>query len=222
MKTYKILIVLFFSLFQLTKAQTINWKSLESSRHILNTAIGWDYGLTYNVGYGFQLKTKAPIVLNAQFSIPSGEKTFDDFNSKIGVTLLLLNSPNLKGSITANGIYRKYDSPFVCMQNFGSELKGAIGYYKSKWFIAGEIGFDKAIVTHFKHSSIFRESVYSDVKDGWYEPATGGNFSYGLQTGYSFKKSDITLNIGKVLSQDFKTSPLIPFYTKIGFNYRIN
>ena len=27
------------------------------------------------------------------------------------------------------------------------------GYYQRKWFVAGEAGFDKAIVTHFKHSA---------------------------------------------------------------------
>jgi hypothetical protein len=97
-----------------------------------------------------------------------------------------------------------------------------LGYYKPKWFVAGEVGFDKAIVTYFKHSETFKETIFTDVKDGWYEPSTGGNFLYGIQTGYSFNKSDITLNIGMVTTQDFKTTPLIPYYLMLGYIHRIN
>ena len=99
-------------------------------------------------------------------------------------------------------------------------MTGVIGYYKPKWFVAVEVGFDKAIVTHFKHSENFRNN-FPDVQDGWYAP-TGGNFHYGIQTGYSFKNSDLTLTIGNFITQDFKTTPLIPYYFKLGYNYRIN
>jgi hypothetical protein len=100
-------------------------------------------------------------------------------------------------------------------------MSATIGYYKSKWFVAGEAEFDKAIITHFKHSKSYKE-IYPLVKDGWYEPATGGNFYYGLQTGYSFKKNDIYLKAGKILNQDFQTRPLIPFSVQLGFNLKIN
>ncbi len=100
-------------------------------------------------------------------------------------------------------------------------MTGVIGYYKPKWFVAGEVGFDKAIVTHFKHSENFIND-FPNTQDGWYEPSTGGNFHYGIQTGYSFKNSDLTLTIGNFITQDFKTTPLIPYYFKLGYNYRIN
>src|SRR5690606_25946338 len=113
---------------------------------------------------------------------------------------------NIKVTVMLDGIYRRFENPLVRLQNFGGEMKGSFGYYKKNWFVAGEVGFDKAIVTHFKHSDTLKENNYSDVKDGWYQPATGGNFLYGIQGGYSFKKSDITLNLGKVTTQDFKTT----------------
>ena len=69
---------------------------------------------------------------------------------------------------------------------------------------------------------IFKEKIYSNVKDGWYEPATGGNFYYGLQTGFSFKQIDLTFKIGKVISQDLKTTPLIPYNAQLGVNYKMN
>ncbi|MBR9923079.1 MAG: hypothetical protein GYB31_19805 [Bacteroidetes bacterium] len=224
MKAIKILIfiTLSFCTYQKGVSQTVNWIALEETRHILTAGIGWDYGVSFSLGYAYQLKTNVPIILTGNFMIPSGEKLFDDFNTKIGGEVLLLNAPNFKGSITFNGIYRRYENPLVRLQNFGSELKGTLGFYKPKWFVAGEVGFDKAIVTHFKHSETFKETISTAVKDGWYEPSTGGNFKYGIETGYSFNRSDITLNIGMVRTQDFKSTPLIPYYLRLGYNHRIN
>lgn len=206
---------------QQSHAQAINWNALGDSKHIVHAGVAWDYSVSYGVGYGYQVDTKMPLVLNANFSIPPGEKAFDDFKTRLGGQLLLLNKPNLKGSIALNGIYRRYENPLASLRNFGGEMKGALGYYQSKWFVAGEIGFDKAIATHFKHSESFKENIYSDVKDGWSASATGGNFLYGLQTGYSFKKYDVTFSIGNVTTQDFKATPLIPYYLTLGFNYKI-
>jgi len=217
--TIYLLLILTFH-FSTSIAQTLNWKALDSSQHIINANLGFDYSLSFGVGYAYKLNTKLPIVLNADFSMPSGEKAFDDFKSKIGGQICLLNKSNFVGSISIFGIYRKYQTNLVRLQNFGSDMKGTFGYYKPKWFVAAEVGFDKAIVTHFKHSQKFKDEIYVNVVDGWYEPATGGNFYYGLSTGYSFKKADITVNLGKVISQDFKTSPLLPFYLNLGYNYR--
>ena len=58
------------------------------------------------------------------------------------------------------------------------------------------------------------------MQDGWYEPATGGDFYYGLQGGFSMKKADITLKSGKILQQDFKSQPLLPFYGQLGLNFK--
>lgn len=202
-------------------SQTLNWSALDSTKHILNTNIGLDYSVSYGFGYGYKLNTKLPVVLNANFSVPAGENTFDDFKTKIGGQVCLLNKSKFVGSIAIFGIYRRYQTQFVTLQNFGADLKGTFGYYKTKWFVAAEMGFDKAIVTHFKHSQKYKDEIYADVVNGWYNPPTGGNFYYGVQGGYSFKKASLTMNIGKVLAQDFKTSPFLPFYFNFGLNYYV-
>jgi hypothetical protein len=107
----------------------------------------------------------------------------------------------------------------VRLQNFGSDLSGIAGYYRRQWFISGEFGFDKAIVTHFKHAKAYKDQ-FPEVVDGWYEPATGGNVYYGLQAGVSFKKHDVYVRAGKMLSQDFKTQPLLPLYGQLGYNIK--
>jgi hypothetical protein len=224
MKMIKIIAITTLSLlsFNTILSQTINWKNLkDEEKHILNVNAGWEYSFIYEIGYGYKLETKKPIIINASYSFPSGETIFDDFKTKIGgqINFYTINNFHFNASIHAS--YRRIENPLAVLQNFGCDINTTIGYYKPKWFLAGEFGIDKAIVTHFKHSNIYKE-VYPNVKNGWYEPTTGGNFNFGIQTGYSFKRSDLTVRLGKVITQDFKTSPLIPFYAQLGYNYKLD
>lgn len=217
-------ILLAISLFFLSNditAQSINWNNIENTKRIAHASFGLDYSVAYSLGYVQKLKTKIPVFLNANFSKPAGEQFLDDFKTKIGVQFLLLNQNSFKAAIIFNGIYRKYDNDLVRLQNFGSELKGNIGFYKKRWFIAADLGFDKAIVTHFKHTDKFRENVFAEVKNGWYEPATGGNFNYGALAGLSFNKLDITISTGKIIAQDFKSEPTLPLYANLGLNFKL-
>ncbi|CAD5255154.1 MULTISPECIES: hypothetical protein [unclassified Imperialibacter] len=203
-------------------SQTINWASLgKEQRHIAHAHAGFDYAFVYGVGYSRQLLSPIPILATIDFSTPVGNKVLDDFKTKIGGVADLCEFNNFHLSASVYGIYRRYENPMAVLQNFGSEFKGVFGFYQSKWFVAAEFGFDKAIVTHFEHSDAFKEN-YPEVKNGWYQPATGGNFSYGVQTGLSFDGVDALFRIGKVVTQDFKSSPTIPFYAEFGTNIKIN
>lgn len=200
-------------------AQTINWKN-NNHNSLVNVGVGLEYGSVYNIGFGQKIEIgKIPIIVNTEISIPFGEKKIDDFKTKIGGIVRVLKINNINIGIKVQGIFRVYNNDFVRILNFGSDFSTTIGYYRPKWFVSTEVGFDKAIVSHFKHTDLYK-SNFPDVVDGWYEPSTGGNFYYGLQTGYSFKKHDITLKIGKLVTQDFKTTPIIPFYLQLGYNYK--
>lgn len=204
-------------------AQTINWTSLKKEQmQIFNANAGWDFAINYGVGYGYQLKSKLPIIVNLEFSFPAGGNAgFDDHKVKIGGQARVFKFNDFAFTTKIHGVFRRYENPSVRLVNFGSDMSGIIGYYKSKWFVATEVGFDKAIVTHFKHSHLMKDN-FPTIQDGWYEPSTGGNFYYGIQTGISFKQHDIYLKGGRMLTQDFKTTPTIPFYAQLGYNLKIN
>ena len=224
MNNYKRISILMLSLIIAGAAfsQTLNWSNLKKDqKHILHASAGLDYGLNFGAGYSYQLKSKWPILLGVEYSFPSGSDLTDDFKTKIGGQIRLARLNNFHFSARMEGIFRRYNNQHaVRLLNFGSDFAAAIGYYKTKWFVAGEAGFDKAIVTHFKHADSFKES-FPSVQDGWFEPSTGGNFNYGLQAGYSFSNSDISIKAGKLLSQDLTTKPFIPFYVKLGYNIRL-
>ena len=222
MKNVRIAVVsiLVCFLYQQSFSQTLNFNNLKrEDKQIVTANAGLDYGLVYGAGYGYQVKSKKPLILSVQLSGPSGENLTDDFKTKIGAQMRFYKIRNFHFTAKAHGIYRKNKNDFVALQNFGAEVSATIGCYKQKWFTAVEVGFDKAIVTHFKHSEDYKQ-IYPGVQDGWYEPATGGNFNFGVLGGYSFKRSDIFLEGGLVTTQNFSKSQL-PFYGRLGYTIRL-
>jgi hypothetical protein len=204
-------------LFNSAFAQNINWKNLKpTEKHIVNLNVGFDNASVIGIGYGYHFNTKMPLVLNLEYSMPFGEKSLDDFKTKIGAQLNIVKTNHFFTTIKAAGIFRRFENDFSRMLNFGSEFAATAGYYRNKWFAAGEFGFDKAIITHFKHSTLMK-SYNPGLQTGWYLP-TGGNFLFGLQTGYSFKRNDLYAKAGKTISQDLKTTATVPLYFQLGWN----
>jgi hypothetical protein len=178
---------------------------------------GWDYGLVYGVGYSHQLISRLPVLLNTSYTFPSGERLVDDYKARMGGQIRLHRLGYFQSSVSLHGIYRRYENPLVRLQNIGFEMAGVIGYYRPRWFVGGEVGIDKAIKTHFSHSRIYKQSIYLGVRDGWSRSASGGNYNFGIQAGHSFRQSDIVFKIGKVISQDLITKPMIPYYLELGY-----
>ena len=200
-------------------AQNINWKNLQpTQKHIVNLNVGFDNASVVGIGYGYHLNTKMPLVLNLEYSMPFGDKPFDDFKTKIGGQLNVVRANNFFTVVKAYGVIRRFDNDFARMINFGSEFSATAGLYKNKWFAAAELGFDKAITTHIQHSSLMKQ-YNPNVQSGWYIP-TGGNFLYGLQGGYSFNRNDVYAKVGRTVSQDFKTKPTVPLYFQLGWSMK--
>lgn len=227
MKTFVLKTVLFFAAISFFQhkiyAQVINWKNISmKQRHLLHVNVGADYGVTAVAGYHQLLHgRKFPAWFGGDFSVPSGKQTAaDDFKVKLGAQIRVVALNHIQISARLQAVTRRYQNQSVRLFNFGSDMAATVGYYSQKWYWAVESGFDKAIVTNFKHSEWYRKNIYDHVKDGWYEPATGGNFYYGFQTGYSMSKMDVTLKAGKLLLQDFISTPLLPFYGQLGVNFR--
>lgn len=200
-------------------AQQINWQAFDTApKNLIYIKAGWDYGMTLGVGYGRKFDTKLPMLANIEYSFPTGENLFDDFKVKVGGQVELLRLGGLSATAKVYCPIRRFENDVVSLFSFGSEFTGIVGYYSRKWYVAGEFGFDKAIATHIKHTAEARET-YPDAKDGWYVP-TGGNYAYGLQTGFSFGENDLTLRAGKLASQGWKTAPFIPFFAQLGYQRR--
>jgi len=201
-------------------AQNINWKSVsEHNKSLAYLNFGYDFGMTAQIGYGYKLNAFRPILLTADYSFPMGKELIDDFKIRLGGQISVFEKSSFVVSARIYGIFRRHQTSLVRMVGFGSELSAIAGYYKPKWHIAGEFGFDKSIITQLKNSDIMRE-IFPGVTDGWFIPS-GGNFFYGVQGGKTFGKSlELSLRIGATNAQSNDENALLPYYTQLGLLWK--
>lgn len=222
MNTFKLFVlVAAWIAYQQSTAQTVNWENLPKSAHVATVGTGWDYSMSYALGYAYRPASNLPVLFSTQFSAPFGEKVLDDMKWKAGGQALLVQHSKVRAAIAVNGIYRKYTNPLVRLNNIGAEVKATLGHYRPRFFIAAEAGLDFAMLTHLRHTSTFRENVFQQAQDGWYRPGTASHFLYGFQAGISFQRTDILFGLGQIVTLDFQTTPLIPYYLNLGINRKI-
>ena len=224
MKPYfkTVLVIILTILIKMLNAQTINWAAdKKNNKNLLYLKSGIEFGTIYEAGYGIKIfdKLQCPGYATITYSFPSGTDLFDDFKTQIGANFNIIKSGNFYFNTNATAIFRNYNNDLVRLMNFGAYVAGNLGYYRKHGFFALEAGFDKAIVTNFKHNSEYKTN-FPNVVDGWYEPPAGGIFNFGISTGASFSNSDINIRAGKFYFQDLKASPLVPLYATIGYNFK--
>jgi hypothetical protein len=141
----------------------------------------------------------------------------EDFRARLQAfsSLLHWRSVHLTGSAafitrgTENSIYRGL--------NFGADLTGGVGVYRPGWFVAGEFGFDKAIITHITHSEWYRKYFYPEAKDGWYLDA-GGTYHYGVSSGVSLGRMELLGRFGWQRTEEFEALQP-PVYASVGVGF---
>lgn len=204
----------------LSFSQNINWSSInEDQKSITYLNFGYDFGITTQLGYGYQLKAFKPILLTADYSFPMGKNLVDDFKVRIGGQIPLYEINNFTISAKIYSIFRKHETSLVKMTSFGAEMAAILGYYKSTWHVAGEFGFDKSINTYLKHTDLIKEN-YPSIKDGWFIPS-GGHFYYGIQGSKTIRdRSEISLRVGATNAQGKDENAFLPYYGQLGFVYK--
>lgn len=197
-------------------AQNINWRSLShDQRHIAYVNFGYDYSMTAQFGYGYKLGKNNPVLLSADYSFPMGNNLFDDHKVRIGGQIEAFSWKNFSLTARVMMVYRRYANEMVRIVNFGSEFSAIAGYYKRNWYIAGEFGFDKSVISHLRHSETIID-YYPEITDGWYMPS-GGNYFYGITGGVTiFNDFDLNARVGLTNAQKNDEDPAIPYYLQIG------
>lgn len=218
-KLYLVVVLFTAIATQNTQAQINNWSRVDSAKNIARIYGGLDFGITYGLHYGRVIKTKnITWVPFADISFPSGKNAIDDYRCKVGTAAKLFQYKSWIASLDIAIVNRQNSNPFVTMQSLGALSGFQVGYYKLKWFANISFATDNSLLTHLKHSEAYKGN-YAQVKDGWYDN-TANNQLLSLNTGYSFNKTDITLSLGVLTSDEFKSMPNLPVYVNIGINHR--
>jgi hypothetical protein len=218
----KILAVMIFVVVTVASshAQNVNWRSLgENQSSLIQFDLGYDYGVTTQIGYSRHFSWFRPVVLGLEYSFPMGKDLIDDFKVRVGGQVEVLQMDEFSATVRIQSVFRRYQNQLVRILSFGSDFALVTGYYKPSWYGAAEVGFDKSIVSHLKHTDIMKDN-FPTIRDGWYIPS-GGHYYYGIQAGKTLGEVfDLSLRLGATKAQARDEDAVIPFYGEIGLSLR--
>lgn len=179
------------------------------------TTVGLDPALVATVGYGRTIRLFGRhLQLSGDVGLAVAELDTRDFRARVRVRTSVIHwrSLHLTGAATfitrgtENSIYRGF--------SYGADLTGTLGLYRPGWFVAGEFGKDKAVITHVTHSEWYRTYFYPQARDGWYLDA-GGTFHYGLTTGITVGRAELAARFGFMRTERFN-DVVPPMYASAG------
>lgn len=196
-----------------------NVERLESSSNQVYTAFGLDPALVTSAGYA----RVVPFIgrawqLGAEVGVVAFKLDRRDVRARLQARTSLLRWRSLRLVGSAAFVTRGTDNAIYRAVNLGSDFTAAAGMYRPRWFVAGEFGFDKNIVTHVRHSDWYHTYFYPEARDGWYLPG-GGTFHYGVTGGVAFGPTEVALRVGQRRTEDFN-EVLPPVYAGLGVGFR--
>ena len=191
-----------------------NVARLDSSANRIYTSFGLDPAFVTSIGYGRVIRLFGHRVeLVGEVGMPVADVDARDFRVRLHAMTSILHWRSLHFTGAAAFITRGTENTIYDGFNFGADATGGLGIYRPGWFIAGEFGFDKAVITHVTHSEWYRTYFFPEARDGWYLNA-GGTFHYGLASGITIGRFDLGTRVGWLQTEDFnELTP--PIYASI-------
>lgn len=223
MKNSKYILLFIAALMQVSSAQEV-FNTIRPGEQRAYFNFEMDPTFAIAAGYAQSCELQAidrNVTLTADITLPIFLVDLKHYRIKIGTRVPLLGSKNWN-IINRFNIKNKGTDNIVYTGNVWSIEEGLLlGYFAGKWFVAGEVDYDKFLFTHLKHSNWYKENVYADAKDGWYT-GTGGNIKLGMQAGYTFRnKIELSLGFGLSKTESLNDPVGLPFFMTIGFIYHI-
>ena len=192
-----------------------NVARLETHPNRVYATFGLDPAFVATTGYGRVIRLYGhDFQLTADIGLATAQLDTRDFRARVGTQTSLLRWRSLHLTGSATFITRGTENSIYKALDFGADLTGALGLYRRRWFVAGEFGKDKAIITHVTNSAWYKTYIYPDAKDGWYLDA-GGTLHYGLAAGLALGAMEIVARAGWLRTETWdQMSP--PVYASVG------
>ena len=193
----------------------VNVARFDTERSHIYTTFGLDPALVGTIGYGQVVR-----VLGHDFQV-AGEAgvvatggDVSDARARVTTTTSLLRWRSVRLVGSASAVARHTDNVGYRAISIGADATASLGVYKRGWFVAGEFGKDKSIVTHVKHTDFYRENFYEGAKDGWYLDA-GGYYRYGFVAGVAIRRVELSGRVGWQKTEDWNDMA-VPMYVSLG------
>lgn len=186
-----------------------------TERSRVYTSVGMDPAAVTTIGYGRVVRLRGhDFQLTGDVGVVAAGMDAHDSRTRLGAQTSLVEWRSIHLTGSATFIIRGTENSIYRGVNFGADISGTLGMYKERWFAASEFGFDKAIVTHVKHTDWYRDHYYADAKDGWYID-TGGTYHYGLAGGFALGRTEVTGRVG-LLRTERGNELSTPGYVSLG------
>ena len=207
--------VLILLLSNILTGQSLNWNSIEqNSPDQVYANIGYDFGVTSQLGYARKLKFAKPIIIMADLSVPMGNE-LNDYKFRFGAERNILDRGNFKTSIQYLSIIRRHQTNLVRQIGIAQLMSLTSGWYRDGWHVALEFGYDSSILTHLKHSDEMQR-IYSDIESAWFKN-TGTNWFYGLQSSKKIgERMELNVELGATNARGNDVDALLPYYFNLG------
>jgi hypothetical protein len=177
---------------------------------------GLDPAVITSIGYGRTLSAfGATAQLFAEAGVVAGDADLRDFRARLGAQLELAHVGRVRLGGRASFVTRGTENRIFRSVNMGVAVTGSAGLYGRRWFAATEVGFDKALLTHLRHSEEYRVVHFPEAKDGWYLD-NGGTWGLGAMMGRTMGRSEAVVRVGVSRTQRWET-PSIPGYVVLGW-----
>jgi hypothetical protein len=195
-----------------------NVARFDGERNRVYATFGLDPALVSAVGYGRVVGVMShDFQLTGDVGVVAARMDAHDFRARLGTQTSLVRWRSLHATGSATFITRGTDNAIYRGRNFGADLTGTLGVYRHRWFASGEIGKDKAIITHVTHSDWYRTNFYPDAKDGWYLNA-GGTVHYGVAGGVALGRAELSGRVGRHRTEG-RNALLAPMYATMGLGF---
>ncbi len=176
---------------------------------------GLDPAFVGTTGYGRVIRLYGhAFQLTADIGLATAQLDTRDFRARVGTQTSLLRWRSLHLAGSATFITRGTQNQVYKALDFGADLTGALGLYRHGWFVAGEVGKDKAIITHVTNSEWYRKYFYPEAKDGWYLDA-GGTIHYGVTAGLALGPMELAARFGWLRAEN-GDQMMPPMYATLG------
>lgn len=192
-----------------------NASRLGESRHRLYTTAGIDPAVITSLGYSYTpTMFGRPVQVGIEGGVVAAGSGIDDFRARLQAGLSVAQWKSFRVTTSGAFVTRGTTNTIYRAVNMGVDLGGTAGVYRRHWFAAGELGYDKAVVTRLTPTDWYRSNFYPDAKSGWYID-TGGTWRFGAVTGVSIGRTELSLRAGIPVTQRGQ-SIAVPAYASIG------
>ena len=192
------------------KSQEIGWYTMDvQSGHMVTLHVGADFVSGFGLSYGYKFKGKIPFVIGTELTTPFGGQIMDDFKASLTAQTIFRPVKYMGITVKPSMTCRRYGSAAAVLVNISTGLSTTVGYYRDKWSVAAEAGYDHSNATLIKPRLL--KEYYPGSQEDWYG-STGGNFNFGLVTSYWMGATGLSLKAGKTYGQNFENNPTLPFY----------